>query len=49
MPTNLKLRCGFLYGAADAHISGAAAEIAVHRIVDIVIGRVRIVFEQCDR
>src|SRR5690606_2441709 len=37
---------GLLDGGADARVRGTAAEIAVHRLVDVLVGRLRISREQ---
>src|SRR3954447_1324800 len=48
--TLLRLRSrGELDRLADADISAAAADIAAHRIVDVRIGRMRFVLQQCRR
>jgi hypothetical protein len=39
---------GFVDGSADAHIGGAAAEVARHRVVDVGIGRLAVLAEQRD-
>src|SRR5829696_9565289 len=40
---------GFLHGAANAVVGGAAAEIAAHRRVDVRIGRFAILGQEADR
>src|SRR3954468_14400022 len=40
---------GFLHGAANAVVGGAAAEIAAHRYVDVRIGRFAISGQEADR
>src|SRR5215204_4770888 len=40
---------GFLHGAANALVGGAAAEIAAHRRVDVRIGRFAILGQEADR
>src|SRR3954451_17280779 len=48
--TLLRLRLrGELDRLADADISAAAADIAAHRIVDVRIGRMRFILQQCRR
>src|SRR6516165_9175557 len=37
---------GRVDGGADADISGAAADIAAHRVVDVGVGRLRVLLEQ---
>src|SRR3954453_17369228 len=48
--TLLRLRSrGELDRLADADISAAAADVAAHRIVDVRIGRMRFILQQCRR
>ena len=48
-PTGRNLLCRILHGFDDVLIAGATAEIAVERVADLLVARVRAAVEQIDR